>query len=206
MPRTYRMGERAIQVEATRSRIIDAAIELYTELGISATTMRDIALRADVAPGTLRNHFRSREALDRAMVERLTSEVPLPDVSIFDGARSIDERLERLVRATGTFLDRARPLYRMWLREPMITGPWAEAGASYGARWDELWRSALRELADDPDARAILRAISEPTFFDNLRGEHRTTEEVSALLTAVIVPWFRDRSARTADPAGHDRE
>ncbi|MEW5990596.1 MAG: TetR/AcrR family transcriptional regulator [Chloroflexota bacterium] len=189
------MGERTARIQATRERIVEAAIELYTELGVSATTMRQIGERADVAPGTLRNHFATRDDLDRAMVERLTAEIPLPDLSLYDGATSIDERLRRLIRATGTFLDQARRLYRMWLREPLLSGPWAEAGATYGARWDDLMRTALGPLADDGDATAVLRAVSEPTFWDHLRGGTRTTDEACALITAVIVPWFAFREA-----------
>jgi AcrR family transcriptional regulator len=195
VPRLYRLGVRAAHIQATRARIVEAAIELYTEVGITAATLREIGQRADVAPGTLRNHFPTREALERAMVERLTAAAPLPDLSIFDGARSIEERLERQIRVAGTFLDQAQPIYRMWLREPMVSGPWAETGAAYGARWDELIRAALGPLADDVDATAILRAVMEPTFFERLRAGTRTTEEVSALITAVIVPWFAARSA-----------
>ena len=194
MPRSYRLGERAAQVQATRDRIIEAALELYTELGISAATMREIGSRADVAPGTLRNHFATREDLDQAMVERLTSEIPLPDLAIFDGARSIEERVQSVIRAGGIFMDQGRRLYLMWLREPMLTGPWAEKGAEYGARWDELMRTALGPLAEDEEAMAILRAVIHPAFFDNVRAGRRSTDEASALVTAVAVPWFAARA------------
>jgi AcrR family transcriptional regulator len=197
MPRAYRLGERAAQVEATRERILDAAIELYMSLGISAATMREIGIRADVAPGTLRNHFASRDELDRAMVERMASMVTLPDASIFHGARSIDERLARVIRAGGIFIEEARPLYRMWLREPMLTAPWAEKGAEYGARWEELMRTALGPLADDDEAIGVLRAIIHPEFFDSVRAGKRSREEVSALITAVVTPWF---AARAREP------
>ena len=53
MPRAYRLGERAVQMQSTRDRIVEAAIELAIELGISKLTMRQVGLRADVAPGTL---------------------------------------------------------------------------------------------------------------------------------------------------------
>ena len=194
MPRSYRLGERAAQVQATRDRIIEAALELYTEVGISAATMREIGSRADVAPGTLRNHFARREDLDRAMVERLTSEIPLPDLAIFDGARSIEERLPRVIRAGGIFIDQAGRLYSMWLREPLLTGPWAEKGAEYGARWDELMRTALGPLAGDEEAMAILRAVIQPVFFDSVRAGRRSTDEASALVTAVVLPWFAARA------------
>lgn len=190
MPRRYRLGERAAQIQATRGRIIDAAIELYTEVGISAATMREVGVRADVAPGTLRNHFSTRDDLDRAMVERLTSEVTLPDLSIFEGASSMEERLSRLIRAGGVFVEQARRLYRMWLREPLLADPWLEKGAEYGARWDELMRVALGPLADDREAMAVLRAVLHPQFFDSLRAGTGSTDEASALASSVVGPWF----------------
>jgi AcrR family transcriptional regulator len=194
MPRRYRLGQRAAQIEATRSRIIEAAIDLYMEVGISATTLQQVGVRADVAPGTLRNHFPSREALDRAMVERLTAEAPLPDLTMFAGARSIKERLDRLTRATGTFFEQAARIYRMWLRERMLTSVWTETGAAYGARWDELMRSALGSLSDDRDALAILRAVLQPSFFESIRSGTRTTDEVCAVIASLITPWFAARS------------
>ena len=194
MPRRYRLGERAAQVQATRDRIIEAAIDHYTEVGISAATMREIGSRADVAPGTLRNHFPTREDLDRAIVERLTSEVPLPDLSIFDGTHSVEDNLEMVIRAGGIFMDQGRRLYLMWLREPMLTGAWAGKAAEYGAKWLELMSTALGQLADDEDAMAILRAVLHPAFFDSIRAGRRSTDEASALVTAVVVPWFAARA------------
>ena len=196
MPRAYRMGERAGQLAATRKRIVEAAIALYTEQGMTATTLRQIGERADVAPGTLRNHFPSRASLDRAMVERLQAEGPLPELSIFDGADGVEARLGRLVRVTGAFMDQAARLYRMWLREPMLTGPWAEAGAAYGRRWDQLMRTALGPLADDEESMAVLRAILQPTFFEAIRARTRSTDEVADIVTALITPWFGARSGQ----------
>jgi len=204
MPRRYRLGERAAQMDATRDRIVDAAIDLYAEVGISATTMRQIGRRADVAPGTLRNHFPSREDLDRAIVERLTAEAPLPALDIFDGARSIDARLGILIRATGTFFDQAERINRMWRRERMLTSVWNETGAAYGARWNELMRLALGTLGDDPDALAILRAVLDPAFFESVRASARSTDKVCGLVTALIVPWFVAREARSGAAHGWD--
>ena len=193
MPRPYRMGERTVQMEATRERILEAAIELSTEQGVAATTLRQIGERADVAPGTLRSHFSSRDALDAAMAERLTAEAPLPELSIFDGAGSIEERLGRFIHAGGAFLDQAARLYRMWQREPMLTGAWAAAGVAYGTRWDELMRVALGPLADDDDAMTVLHAVLHPSFFESMRAGARSTEQASDLVTSAIVPWFSAR-------------
>lgn len=83
-----------------------------------------------------------------------------------------------------------------------MTGVWAATGAAYGARWDELMRSALGPLADDPDAMAILRAVLEPRFFENVRAGTRSTEEVCALISAAIAPWFAARAAEGQSEQG----
>lgn len=193
MPRTYRLGKRSAQKDLTRTRIVEVAIELYMELGLTRTTMLEVARRADVAPGTLRNHFPSREDLDRAIVDQALAEMQAPDLAIYDGLATIGTRLARLCRQTGAFLDRAGRWYRMWLRESMVTGVWAEAGAAYGARWDKLFREALGPLADDADAMAILRATMHPTFFEAVGSGRRSTDETADLIAALLTPWLEAR-------------
>ncbi|MBM3122237.1 MAG: TetR/AcrR family transcriptional regulator [Chloroflexi bacterium] len=47
----------------TRSRIRDAALQLFLEQGYHGTSMRQIARRAGVAPAAIYNHLASKEAL-----------------------------------------------------------------------------------------------------------------------------------------------
>ncbi|MGH7657311.1 MAG: TetR/AcrR family transcriptional regulator [Gemmatimonadales bacterium] len=49
--------------EATRQRLIRAALELYTEAGFRGTTTPMLAQRAGVAEGTIYRHFTSKEHL-----------------------------------------------------------------------------------------------------------------------------------------------
>lgn len=49
--------------EATRQRLLDAALKLFTSLGYHASTVPLIAREAGVATGTLYVHFRDKEAL-----------------------------------------------------------------------------------------------------------------------------------------------
>ena len=116
-------------------------------------------------------------------------------LAIFDGADSIEARLERLVRATTAFFEQSSRLQRMWNRERLLTPIWTAAGATYGARWEQLFRSALGPLADDPDAMAIIRAVLEPSFVERVRDGTRSGEEAAALITATISPWFSARLA-----------
>lgn len=55
--------------ERTKMAILDAAYALFIEQGFAATSMREIAARAGVAPGSLYNHFASKEQIFGAILE-----------------------------------------------------------------------------------------------------------------------------------------
>ncbi|MGE5544794.1 MAG: TetR/AcrR family transcriptional regulator, partial [Bacillota bacterium] len=56
--------------EETRQKIIAAAMDLFKKQGVDATTMEQIAAEADVAKGTLYNHFPAKEAIISAYMQR----------------------------------------------------------------------------------------------------------------------------------------
>lgn len=68
------MGRREQKREATREQMLAAAEALFTERGFEATTVDDIAERADVAKGTFYYHFKTKEdvavAIARAAMRR----------------------------------------------------------------------------------------------------------------------------------------
>jgi AcrR family transcriptional regulator len=53
--------------DAARARILDAAREVFVELGFEATTMRRVAQRAGYTTGALVHHFRDKESLLMAL-------------------------------------------------------------------------------------------------------------------------------------------
>lgn len=58
---------------ATRSRLLEAAIECLAELGYQASTVAVVAERAGVSRGAAQHHFPTREALFTAAVEHVTA-------------------------------------------------------------------------------------------------------------------------------------
>lgn len=55
----------------TAERILDAAEDLFAEKGYSATSLGDVADRVGIRSPSLYNHFRNKEALYSAVLERL---------------------------------------------------------------------------------------------------------------------------------------
>ena len=53
---------------ATRLAVEDAAVELFMEHGYHATSMRQIAERADLALGGIYNHFKSKDEIFEAII------------------------------------------------------------------------------------------------------------------------------------------
>lgn len=54
-------GRRAQKKEATKARIVDAALQLFHTRGFDATTTKEIARKAGIAEGTVFNYFETKE-------------------------------------------------------------------------------------------------------------------------------------------------
>ena len=57
----------------TRGHILDAATELFARKGYDATSIRDIAERASVAPSLLNHHFGNKTALLVSVFQRVSA-------------------------------------------------------------------------------------------------------------------------------------
>ncbi|HSE79286.1 MAG TPA: TetR/AcrR family transcriptional regulator [Alphaproteobacteria bacterium] len=56
--------------EATRNKLHTTSLKLFVEKGVTETTVRDIALGAGVAEGTLYRHYASKDALVEDLFQR----------------------------------------------------------------------------------------------------------------------------------------
>jgi AcrR family transcriptional regulator len=66
---TVAAGKREATKAANRAAILDAASEVFGELGYGAASVRDIIRRTELASGTFYNYFPDKESIFRALVE-----------------------------------------------------------------------------------------------------------------------------------------
>jgi len=78
--RHYSLGKRAEKQEATRRRIVEAAVALHGSLGPARTSVVQIAERAGVQRHTFYAHFPNDRSLMKACSAFALDRDPLPDV------------------------------------------------------------------------------------------------------------------------------
>jgi AcrR family transcriptional regulator len=95
-PRSPRWHRRPTQ---RPEEILEAALELFGELGFARTKLEDVARRAGVSKGTVYLYFDSKETLFREMVRtRIVSTVAESEAQIREHQGDNRELLERLAR------------------------------------------------------------------------------------------------------------
>ncbi len=104
-------GERPSKRERTRRQLLHATVEVIASRGVAGTTIQEIARVAGMAPGTVYNHFSTREeifeALALALFTTLNERVVQSYQHIEDGAQRMSIGMRRF----------------LWLAE--VSAPWA---------------------------------------------------------------------------------
>src|SRR6516164_1251969 len=111
--------------DATRDRIVAAAIDLFSERSYDGATTRDIAARAGVTQPLVNYHFRSKEELWRAAVDALFERLNQTMDERAHGLRGVDEvtTAKLLVREYIVFSARNPQLHRIIMQESKADGP-----------------------------------------------------------------------------------
>ena len=68
-------GRRAVNRKNNRDAILDAARDVFAEIGYGGTTVRDIIRRTNLASGTFYNYFDSKESVFNALSDEIGTEL-----------------------------------------------------------------------------------------------------------------------------------
>ena len=111
MPVQARRGRRPLGSPDARRAVLDAARELFSELGFERTTMRAVAARAGVDPALIYHYFGDKDGLLFAALQP-----PVDEATLFAGLADAGDRTgEELVRRLiGVWEDRPE------IREQMV--------------------------------------------------------------------------------------
>ena len=167
---------------ATRRRIVAAAVELFRTRGFDATTTRDIARGAGIATGTLFNYFDTKEAI----VGSLAAEA-LAGARAAVAARALDATLEEeLFALIAAELRQLKPL-RKFITPLLETVLSPLAAARHPGTGDALRVDHLETVADIARRHGLadISPVSIQVYW--------------SLYTGVLAFWAADKSPKQED-------
>lgn len=121
----------------TRERILDAAAEVLTDLGLARATTKEIARAAGISEATLYKHFSGKEEIFvRVLLDRMPGfATTVLDAPEHAGERDVTENLAEIARAAVRFYRRAFPMSASLFLERSLL---------------ERHRTAMREFGTGP--------------------------------------------------------
>ena len=149
----------------TRQRILDAAREMFVEVGYEATTMRAIADRIEYTPTAIYHHFRNKEAL---LAELCALDFQAL-AAAFQKLRQIADPIERLRRCGLAYVE-------FGLQHPM------QYQLMFMTRKPPEVMKAIRGADPSEDAYEFLRATcADVVATGRVRPEYRNVNELALM-------------------------
>ena len=185
--RAYTLKQRAESQEATRERIVEAAMELHGEVGPRATSISAIAERAGVQRLTVYRHFPTDADVFAACSSHFLQLNPPPDPSQWEGETDAIERVRFATNAYFGYYAQTQAMWRRVLDDersvPALAGP---VGG---------YRQMIAGLADDlaepfkagRRKRSLTATLAHALFFstwDDLESRSLSDREKVSLVLA----------------------
>ena len=187
----------AARSEATRAKLIEVGIELFSDRGFAAVGTEEIVDRAQVTRGALYHHFGDKQDLFRAVHEELEQRL-VADIAAALEANPSEDPFEALELAAAVVLDVAidRKLARVTLIDaPSVLGweEWREIDTRYGLGLAEAVLTAAMEGGSiekqpvRPLAHLLVAALGEAAIMVATAGDPtQTRAEVEPALRGLL--------------------
>lgn len=189
----------------TRDRILDAAADVMSRLGLARATTKEIARAAGFSEATLYKHFQDKEELFLSVLaERLPSLIAtLKQLDERVGQDTVRANLEQVARAAGAFFQESFPMAASLFAEPTLLAAQREAIHRRGGgphRANEALASYLRaeqqlgRIRSDANVEAaaslLLGACLDRAFLATFVGEDvvaQSFDEFAAELVGTLL-------------------
>jgi AcrR family transcriptional regulator len=200
-PRGYKLGQRQLATDQTRSRIVAAARETLAsdDSGPGGFTVDAVARRAGVARMTVYYQFQSKRGLLEALFDDLANRGLMPHLSPVFKEPSPARALDGVINAFAEFWNSDRTVLR---RARALAALDPEIAESVRAR-DGLRREHLRRILDrmperqrSPSAVDILHMLTSFETFDALLSGQRTFDEATRIIRGLAAAALETTRAR----------
>jgi AcrR family transcriptional regulator len=164
MTRTYTKTKRAEHEAETRQRIVEAAVNLHTEIGPAQTTISMIAARAGVQRHTVYAHFPDERSLLMACSGLHFERQPLPDPAEWETINDPEVRLRKGLTALYGWLGRNSSIMGNVMRDAEVHALTREIAAIRNAPRLTAIHESLSVGLDAKSKAAVRLALSFYTW------------------------------------------
>lgn len=191
--RKYNLGKRTASVEATRARIIDAAIDAYAELNVSGTSMHEVARRANVAPGTVLYHFATANELAEVALGVLLERLNMPSAGSVGKIPDLNQRLLTTFVEMYAFFQRGEKFVSIYFNDREQIEAVQKTNANFVQQLHELIFAALGDASSNYRAVQVTGALMNPSFRASLAMSGMSDEEAAATACELLCSWLRNQ-------------
>jgi AcrR family transcriptional regulator len=122
-PKSRRPGRPSGSTAGQRERLLDAALDLYARVGISAASLRSIAAQAELTPAMVHYYFGGKDELRDAVIEeRIMPLIAQLRVGLEAAGAEPGQFAATFVRGMYAAVARAPWLPALWVREVLSEG------------------------------------------------------------------------------------
>jgi AcrR family transcriptional regulator len=107
---------------SAKERILEAALEIFSQKGFHPATTDEIAERAGVGKGTLYRYFETKEKLFAELVRLRLEELEKRAGSVMDGHDDVLTMISKYIRVYFEFFDGNQRLFRLIVQEQLELG------------------------------------------------------------------------------------
>ncbi len=167
LEKTPGKAPRATVQKDTRERVLEAALEVFSEKGFHHATMDEIAERAGVGKGTVYRYFSNKENLFRQLVQARLRELERDAEAVLDSDDDVLTLIEKYLRIYFSFFDRNQRLYRVMVQEHPDLGDRVQ-----DLYVEKIMRRIprLKRKIYEARQRNVLKDVNFPTVFYGVMG------------------------------------
>ena len=107
---------------SAKERILEAALEIFSQKGFHPATTDEIAERAGVGKGTLYRYFETKDKLFAELVRLRLEELEIRAGSVMDGHDDVLTMISKYIRVYFEFFDGNQRLFRLIVQEQLELG------------------------------------------------------------------------------------
>jgi len=148
--------------EQTQQKLFETALKLFAEEGFEATTMRQIAKKADVAPGAIYYYFESKESLIQHYYEQLHVDHEKSLSGFFEKEKNFEKRLHKVVSSKIKMAlphkDMALALYRVAANPKSSLSPFSVESKTLRLKALQIFKDLIQDCDEDfhKDIKSLL--------------------------------------------------